>query len=256
MLLALILLATPGPTVTIDAFGPGCVDRGHTSINAITVVLDHFRNRDGGAYIVESGLSALSDGHRVVFVPDKLTDGTLTKKHLGALQEKGEVLDAEFPILIGPWEWNFQLERKGHFDWLSMLEKSWKYPDLDKVVGQLRKHGPLYVVERPGAPPPSADLLGLQLRHEGHLGGGDGLGLALNGLCEDGGHALLAGVARAGGQQDRDEDEPGYHRKPSALPIDSKRVSTDGGSGEFNAASTSWSAYTATAEYSITLRSS
>ena len=88
MLLALILLATPGPTVTIDAFGPGCVDRGHTSINAITVVLDHFRNRDGGAYIVESGLSALSDGHRVVFVPDKLTDGTLTKKHLGALQEK------------------------------------------------------------------------------------------------------------------------------------------------------------------------
>ena len=123
---------------------PGCLGSGSVNINLLTLLFEHFETRDGSIAVTASGSAPLTDGTRYLF-PAGMTD------LLGAaslLQEEGalrrEVVEAGLPVLVSPFEINFQYPWKGHHDLIRVIEAETRplrrFPDTTRVVRDLVRY--------------------------------------------------------------------------------------------------------------------
>ena len=73
---------------------------------------------------VSFGLCAMTDGSRLLFAPDTMTDDRAVPLFLeGAATAKREVVEEDLPVLVSPYEYRFQAPYKGHVDCIRELEK-------------------------------------------------------------------------------------------------------------------------------------
>ena len=100
----------------------GCLNAtGSDSIGLLTPLFDHFAENSGNISIRSSGFAALTNQSEFFLSSKSATNASVLKKGLDSNMKWTEV--EKIPILVNRREVLFQYPFRGHFNWLSFVEK-------------------------------------------------------------------------------------------------------------------------------------
>lgn len=113
----------PGQRTVHVLYGtPGCVGNDTENLNLVGYFFSHFDKNPGAFYVSELGGGAFRQGGRYLLPENGVKDPDAVQTFLaGGEVQSREVLE-ELPVLVSPWEIDFQYPFKGHADWLEVLE--------------------------------------------------------------------------------------------------------------------------------------